>query len=133
MKFSYKRYGINILRPVIEIKVKSNSQSIKYHVLVDSGADICLFHAEVAEALGLDLTKSKKDIVTGVGGKSSEYFMHSIKVEVGGWENTITAGFLPTIGGRSAPYGIVGQKGFFENFVVKFDLAKEEIELKPKS
>ena len=29
-------------------------------------------------------------------------------------------------------YGVVGQKGFFEIFVVKFDLLKEEIELKQR-
>ena len=131
MKFNYKYYGSGVLRPVIEIKVKSNSNSLKYHVLVDSGADMSLFHAEVAEALGIDINKGRKGLVTGIGGKSSEYFLHKINIEVGGWEQQINVGFLPTIGGRSAPYGIVGQKGFFENFVVKFDLNKEEIELKP--
>mgnify|MGYP001607964096 FL=1 len=29
-------------------------------------------------------------------------------------------------------FGILGQKGFFDIFVVKFDLVKEEIELKEK-
>ena len=110
MKFNYKRYGPNVVRPVIEIKVKSNSQTIKYHALVDSGADISLFHAEVAEALGIDLSKCKKELVTGVGAKSSEFFLHKVSVEVGGWEHEIEVGFLPTIGGRAAPYGIVGQK-----------------------
>ena len=132
MKFNYKRYGPDVVRPVIEVKLKSNSISLKYHVLVDSGADMSLFHAEVAEALGIDLKKCKKGIVTGVGGKSSEYFMHTVSVEVAGWAYNMDIGFLPTIGGRSAPYGIVGQKGFFENFIVKFDLLKEEIELKKR-
>ena len=29
-------------------------------------------------------------------------------------------------------YGLLGQKGFFENFTVKFDYSKSDIELKPK-
>ena len=29
-------------------------------------------------------------------------------------------------------YGILGQRGFFDIFTVKFDLTKEEIELNPK-
>ncbi|MBI2631062.1 retropepsin-like domain-containing protein [Candidatus Nomurabacteria bacterium] len=132
MKFNYKRYGPNVIRPVIEVKIKSNSHTIKYHVLVDSGADMSLFHSEVAEALGIDLSKCKKGLITGVGGKSSEYFLHKVSVEVGGWDHDMEIGFLPTIAGRSAPYGIVGQKGFFENFIVKFDLQKEEIELKAR-
>jgi len=132
MKYKYKRYGQETLRPVIEIKVKSSDRALKYHALVDSGADISIFHAEVADYLGINLSKGKKDIVTGVGGKSSEFFLHKVVVEVGGWEHEIEVGFLPVIGGRSVTYGILGQKGFFENFVVKFDYKKGEIELKPR-
>ena len=129
MKFKYKKYGPEVLRPVIEIKVKSGDKAFGYHVLVDSGADICLFHAEVGEALGIDIKKGKREIVTGVGGKSSEYFLHKLEIEVGGWSYEIPVGFLPDIGTRSILYGIVGQKGFFENFKVSFDLPKEEIEI----
>ena len=51
MKFKYKKYGQNTLRPVIDLKVKFANKEIRYHALVDSGADFCLFHAEVAEVL----------------------------------------------------------------------------------
>ena len=132
MKFNYKKYGTNILRPVIELKVKHNSKVLRYHTLVDSGADFCLFHAEIAEALGIDIRKGKMGLVTGIGGKESQYFLHKVMIEVGGWEHLVEVGFLPTIGGRSAPYGILGQDGFFENFKVTFDREKEEIEIKPK-
>ena len=30
-------------------------------------------------------------------------------------------------------YGVVGQLGFFENFTVRFDYAKQELELKPRT
>ncbi|MFA6273866.1 MAG: retropepsin-like aspartic protease [Candidatus Paceibacterota bacterium] len=132
MEFRYIKYG-ETLRPVIPVRVKLKDLDFQYEVLIDSGADFCLFHAEVAEYLGIDLRKCKKGLVTGVGGKSSEYFLHEVSIEVGGWNYSMEVGFLPTIGGRSAPYGIVGQKGFFENFIVKFDFKKEEIELKPRT
>ena len=132
MKFKYKKYGQNTLRPVIDLKVKFANKEIRYHALVDSGADFCLFHAEVAEVLGINVNKGKKGIVTGVGGKSSQYFIHKVTVEIGGWDYIINVGFLPTIGGRSAPYGIVGQDGFFKHFKVIFDRSNEEIELKNK-
>jgi|SRR3989344_2204603 len=132
MKFRYIKYG-DTLRPVIPVRVRFKNLDFKYEVLIDSGADFCLFHSEVAESLGIDVGKGKKGLVNGVGGKLSEYFMHTISVEVGGWNYDMDVGFLPTIGGRSAPYGIVGQKGFFENFVVKFDLLKEEVDLKIRS
>lgn len=131
MKFGYKKYG-QVLRPVIPISLEYKDKRIRYEVLVDSGADICLFHAEVAEALGIDLKKCKPNIVTGVGGKSSQYFLSNLDMEVGGWKYKIEAGFLPDIGGRSAPYGIVGQKGFFEFFKIVFDRTGEDIEIKVK-
>ena len=51
MKFSYKKYG-QVLRPVIPIQLKSGSEVIGYEVLVDSGADLCIFSAEIGELLG---------------------------------------------------------------------------------
>lgn len=133
MKFSYKRYGSETLRPVIEIKVKSGSDSLRYEVLVDSGADICIFNSEVGEALGVDVKQGKAREVFGVGGKASVYYLHKVKIGVGGWEYDIEADFMPDVAGRVMPYGIVGQKGFFENFIVKFDMIKEEIELKTRN
>ncbi len=132
MKFNYKRYG-PILRPVIEIKLKSNSKSLRYEVLVDSGADFCIFHSEVGEALGIDIKTGKPREVFGVGGKASLYYLHKLEIEVGGWPFEIEAGFMPDVSGRIMPYGLVGQKGFFDNFIVKFDFSKEEIELKSRT
>lgn len=131
MKFNYQKYG-SALRPVIEIKLKSNNNSFLYEALVDSGADICLFHSEVGEAIGLDISKGKPREVFGVGGKVSLYYLHTIEIEVGGWTHKAEVGFMPDVAGRVMPYGLVGQKGFFENFIVKFDLKKEEIELRPR-
>lgn len=56
MKFKYKKYG-QILRPVIEIRIKNLDASVRYEVLVDSGADICLFSAQIGEAIGIDIEK----------------------------------------------------------------------------
>ena len=46
MKFKYKRYG-SISRPVIEITLKNQNKSVRYEVLIDSGADLCLFDEEI--------------------------------------------------------------------------------------
>ena len=132
MKFKYKTYG-SALRPVIETRLKHKENSIRYEVLVDSGADICLFDQSVGEAIGIDIKSGKMKEVFGVGGKVSLYYLHLVIIEVGGWEYKIEAGFMPDVAGRVMPYGIVGQKGFFDNFIVKFDLLKEEVELKTRN
>ena len=133
MKFGYKQYGPDTIRPIIPIRVLTKDVSLRYEVLVDSGADFCLFHAEVGEAIGLDIKKGKLDTVSGVGGKISTFYWHTIEIETGGWKQSVKVGFLPNVGGRSAPYGIVGQKGFFEYFTIKFDYSKKEVEIKNKS
>src|SRR3989344_420448 len=109
MKFSYKRYGAHTLRPVIPIKLKSFTADVDYEVLVDSGADLCIFHAEIGELLGIDVKKGKPQEVFGVGGKASIYYLHKIKLEVGGWPYEIVAGFMPEVAGRVMRYGLVGQ------------------------
>ena len=55
-------------------------------------------------------------------------YLHTVGIEVGGWSYKTTVGFSYDI----AKYGcgILGQKGFFNVFEVKFDLLKEQIELK---
>jgi len=133
MKFRYKKFGAGAgshLRPVIPIKLKSETESINYEVLVDSGADLCIFDAEIGELLGLDIAKGKPNEVFGVGGKASIYYLHKIIIEVGGSSYEIEAGFMPSVAGNVMRHGLVGQKGFFDIFVIKFDLLKEEIELK---
>ena len=122
-----------MLRPVIPIKLKNKELEIGYEVLVDSGADLCIFDAEMAGIIGIDIKKGKIREVFGVGGKASVYYLHRVSIEVGGWLYDIEAGFMPNVAGKVMQYGIVGQKGFFDIFVVKFDLLKEEIELKHRN
>jgi hypothetical protein len=93
MKFQYARFG-KILRPVMPIKVKYGDKKIDYQVLVDSGADMCLFHSEMGEALGLNIKSGEMKEVFGVGGKVSVFYLHKINIEVGGWPYEIEVGFL---------------------------------------
>ncbi len=58
MKFQYKklgqnRFGEDVIRPIIPVKLKNRDREILYHVLVDSGADICILDAEIAELISI--------------------------------------------------------------------------------
>ncbi|MEK7173967.1 MAG: hypothetical protein AAB710_02690 [Patescibacteria group bacterium] len=131
MKFLYKKYG-PFLRPVIPIKVKYNNHFIAYEVLVDSGADMCIFDAEIGDLLRVPVEKGTREIVGGIAGQQSHYFIHPVEIEVGGWSYKIKAGFLRNVAG-GFNYGVVGQKGFFDIFIVKFDFMKAEIELRHRT
>lgn len=51
-----------------------------------------------------------------------------IYLEIGGWKFHTKVVFADLAGNT----GILGQYGFFDIFVVKFDLVKKEIELKSR-
>ena len=118
-------------RSVIPVQIGLNASDglYAYPALIDSGADICMFPPEVAREIGIvDLTSGRRNGASGVvEGISAEYYIHRISINVGGWIDEIDAGFMPGL--TRLGHGILGQKGFFENFIVKFDLRKGEIEL----
>jgi hypothetical protein len=128
MKFRYKRYGSGVIRPVVHIKVAYGTKTIVQEVLVDSGADVCLFDAEVGTSLGIPIERGEPCTFAGVNADPRPAYMHPITIILGGSEYEMQAGFVPDF----APlYGIVGQVGFFQLFSVKFTYPKEEIEIKP--
>ncbi len=125
MKFKYVQYSGTVVRPVIPIRVSNGKQTIAYDVLVDSGADINDFDAELAEVLGIDLKTGVPAEVMGPTGYPAEVYIHPVKLTVG--EHTFTAqvAFMPT----SNPFGLAGQRGFFDQFEIKFNLREQEVEL----
>ena len=130
MKFSYKKVAPEVIRPIIPIELSHKNVTVPYAVLVDSGADLCIFDAEIAEILGISLTSGTKKEFSGVTGRKAIMHIHSVEAKIGGWPHRIEAGFSKEMGPYG--YGIVGQKGFFDKFVIKFDYQKEIIELKVK-
>ncbi len=92
------------------------------------GADICIFDAGLAEILGFDLVKGVRKQIVGATGFPEDVYLHIIHIVIGSFKFKIEVGFMDI---RSNSYGIVGQKGFFDILVVKFNLLKKTIELKP--
>lgn len=132
MKFRYKRYASGILRPVIPIEIVYKDKIVPYEVLVDSGSDCNIFDAQIADILGLHLHSGKKSEIAGITGNPEPVYIHKLDLRIGGHQtNNIEVGFLKRMVRYS--YGVIGQKGFFDIFIVKFDLKKEEIELKERS
>lgn len=142
MQFPYRKFPsqpntafperIHVRRPVIPIEIRYNGKSVKYLALIDSGADFCIFHAEIGEYLGINIKAGKKLDYYGIIGDKKEAFFHDVSIIVGGNEKKCYCGFSYEIDKNKMPYGILGQKGFFNLFKVSMDYEKEQIELKPK-
>lgn len=129
MKYKYKKLSTGSVRPIIPITIKSHSDEVDYFALIDSGADLCIFPGEIGEFLGLDVTSGRKEMISGVvEGEKREYFLHKVELKVGGWPYEAEVGFMPEL--SRLGYGLLGQRGFFDQFKsVKFEKPKDTIEL----
>jgi hypothetical protein len=95
--------------------------------LVDTGADYCLFPADFAVRLGLDLNNLPPALVYGAGSDNDVRFA-IVQIEfddLGKWE--LLAGFSPAWNGREA--GALGNLGFLDRFRISFDWSKKEFEV----
>lgn len=129
MKFSYRKYEI-FYKPVVSVIFQYGEKRFPYQVLIDTGADISIIHAEIAEQLGINLEKGDRFPFGGVCGTGIGY-VHKVDLEIGGYvfKN------VPVIFTRDIhPYGfgILGHEGLFDKTKLVFELAKKQFEIIPK-
>lgn len=122
---------LSATRPVIPIWLINGGKRIGYHAIIDSGADLCIFHAEIGELVGIKVESGKMLNYYGISSQRLTAYFHDIKIEVGGYVFDCCAGFSRDI--SNLPYGLLGQFGFFNLFDVHFDYQKGKIELKLKN
>ncbi len=131
IEFPYKQLESGVIRPIIPVEVGFGSQRIQIEALVDSGADICVFDAAVAEYLGIDLMKGTPTEVAGVTGVPELLFVQSVDLLVGPWQRTVPIGFLARMGQYG--YGVLGQQGLFDWCDVTFRYQEQQIELRART
>ncbi len=127
MKFSYKRFPNGIIRPIIRINLEHGGMILPHEALIDSGADMCIFHASIGRILGLNVENGKPARVAGVTGTIETYYIHRITLRLGAQGFETDVGFLPRMSDDGI--GILGQIGFFDQFAVTFDYRNQEVEL----
>lgn len=140
MKFRYfkfllekrsKFFGSSILKPIIPVRLATGELTVRYAASIDSGADFCIFDAGIGESLNLDIQSGTAINFGGIQERGGSIaYLHQVSIIIGGHNYKSVVGFSFDIAKHG--YGILGQKGFFDIFVVKFDLKKEEVELKPR-
>ena len=140
LKYDYRKFPsepskafprrLSASRPVIPICLIKEEKKVRYFAIIDSGADLCIFHAQIGELIGIVVESGKLLQFNGISGEQLTAYFHDIKIEVGGYDFDCYAGFSRDI--DNLPYGLLGQLGFFDLFNVLFDYKKERIELKLK-
>ena len=118
-----------ILRPIIPISIKYGERRLRYEALIDSGADFIILPVGLAEILNIKAKNSKEIYFSGVDGEIIKGIIAEISLEVRRGDSYTTKVVFAKISGT---IGILGELGFFDQFIVSFDLIKKEIELKPR-
>ena len=94
-----------------------NNERFYFDSIIDSGADFCVFPADLGKAAGLDVYEGKNVLTFGVGGKETLYF-HKVTVEViikdEPWKFECRAGFSTKMNAKGI--GFLGRDGFFDLF-----------------
>jgi len=127
-RFKYAKFG-SYFRPVIQVALRHNDKEFKYLALIDSGADLNIFHANLASILGIDISKLKTHSFEGIKKEASALgYLSVIKIGIDNIFFDTPVVFSSDI--SDSGYGILGQQGFFNHFRVKMDYKGKDIELK---
>lgn len=101
-----------------------------YIGLLDSGADISAIHISIAEILGLGLS-AQETFSFGIGGKvRSKDSRIKIRLSKGHESYDMTIPVKVIIDDYDFGVMLLGRKGFFDRFIIKFDENGGKITLK---
>lgn len=115
-------------RPMLDGCVFGPRGDVWCRMLLDTGADECLFPLSFAPTLGLDHRLLPKSVTQGVGGRVDVYYA-AVRIgvpfsvpsgETDIFQVDVRAGFTAGIN-----IGLLGQNGFFDQCVVVFDYPQD--------
>src|SRR3990167_5204062 len=128
MIFPYLEIAPTVFRPVITVLLKNNNKFVLYPALVDSGSDYCVFSIELARNLDIKLLPKKTNLI-GIGHETVKGYWGKVEININHATYNLKAVFAEM---SEFGHGILGQKGFFDNFKVCFDKSRNQIEINPK-
>ena len=134
VKFPFEDSGLapfgHIYRPVAKVTLKAPSVNkfVGIWMVVDTGADYNVFHADIADYLGIALTKGKSMRITGIGGDSIKGYLHEVEIKVG--KNLVKTSIIFSRHIPNNATAVLGNQGFFNHFCVTFDYKSKTIRIK---
>lgn len=123
--FPYEADSKGNIFPIIPLALTFADKKKGFYALIDSGATISVFRAEVADSLGLIIEKGKEIYLGGVGGRIKGY-IHTQNVEIAG-KNF----HCPIVFSREylVSFNLLGREAFFPKFRIIFEEKKKLLQL----
>lgn len=123
--FPYRQNPKGLLFPIIPIRFHLKNKTVDSSALVDSGATVSIFRADVANDLDIVVENGKEIYLGGVGGRIKGY-IHKLQIEVAGKR------FLcPTVFSHEylVSLNLLGREEFFKRFKIIFEEKKNLLKL----
>ena len=115
-------------RPYLIVRLVNGNKHKDVISLVDSGADVSLFHSNIRRMLAIDVQHGHQLIFLGVSGVRELAYLHRLDMAVRGLSPvSLEVGFANSM---AAGTGLLGQRGFFEHFQIEFQLRQKFFEIR---
>lgn len=114
-------------RPYLIVRLVIGDRHKDVVSLVDSGADVCLFHSDIGRMF--EIEAAPELAFQGVSGVREVAYIHRVDLVVRGLSSiALDVGFTSSM---AAGTGLLGQRGFFEEFGINFELSKNFFDIVP--
>ena len=118
VEFPYLKDAQGRYAPIVYLQVWTGNRWVYLQAYVDSGASWSVFHVDVAQLLGVKLSRAKRRYVTLGNGSVIPIYHHPIKVRFAGMEFAAPAGFSDAL---RIGFNLLGRAGFFDRFAMCFN------------
>jgi hypothetical protein len=119
------------LIPIVDVIITNpvNNEKVTYPCMVDSGAFMNVFHSDIADILGIDLTNVKPQMFGGVGNKKQSLVgkPYIVKLLISQKGKSVPLDAYVLFSKDIDPNGLplLGRRGFFNEFdSVCFEMKK---------
>jgi len=128
MRLKWKKYNYTaqmgpgnsfVYRPLIRINIsaRSGGENMTIDAMIDSGTDSTVLNADIARAIGIDLSKCSRIKLGGIG--STEGYLSNVVVKVPDFKVVMD---VPVAFAENPPFdGLLGQRHFFQRFKITFE------------
>ena len=118
IEFPYLKDTQGRYAPIVYLRVWAGNRWLYLQTYVDSGASWSVFHMDVADLLGVKLTKAKRHEVALGNGSMIAVYLDRIKVRFAGQEFLAPVGFSDAL---RVGFNLLGRAGFFDRFLMCFN------------
>ena len=79
--------SVKLFVPVIPVSLTYRGKKRTVGALIDSGADLCLFHASIGRSLGIDVESGRLELFKSLGPETIPSYVHTVSLGLRGESN----------------------------------------------